>query len=84
MKSGTPLFRFPFVIIRRERYQELIVAEERNKELDFELRASEESCSYYERLYNLSLKRNCELSKELKSINLTRNAKGQFERREKI
>lgn len=83
MKSGTS-FSFPFVIITRERYQELIVAEERKKELDFELSASDESCDYYERLYYLSLKRNCELSKELKSINIKRNAKGQFERREKI
>lgn len=83
MKSGT-LFSFPFVIISRRRHQELLVAEERKKELDFELRASDESCSYYERLYYLSLKRNCELLKELKSTNITRNAKGQFKRRAKI
>lgn len=83
MKSLKKLFRIPFVIISRRRYQELIVAE--NKKIVANKRASAylNLSNIYKINYLDSLNQIEDLKKELAKINLKRNAKGQFERREK-
>ena len=77
MKSGTPLFRFPFVIISREKYQELIIANGKANRLECEK-------EFFEANRHQWYLRAMDLEKQLTKINLKRNAKGQFERRAKV
>ena len=90
MKSGTSFFQFPFVIISREKYQELIIAESNRKELEIKVSNLERELSYMtadcddtEKSRNFWMKETTKVTAELAKINLKRNAKGQFERRSK-
>lgn len=78
MKSGTSFFQFqfPFVIISREKYQELIIESSNVIRLREEHNIIELS---EQRWISIARK----LERELNKINLNRNAKGQFERRAK-
>lgn len=76
MKPGTSFFQFPFVIIRRERYQELIIAENRVNSLIGEKQIIQTNRDQW---YGRAM----DLENQLANINLKRNAKGQFERRAK-
>lgn len=76
MKSLKSFFQFPFVIISRKKYQELIIAEVKAKCLENENEIIEQSRHQW---MNIAM----DLEKQLAKINLKRNAKGQFERRAK-
>lgn len=76
MKSGTSFFQFPFVIIRREKYQELIIADCKVTSLQRENKIIETN------LYKWWMHA-MDLEKQLAKINLNRNGKCQFERRAK-
>jgi len=76
MKSGKSFFQFPFVIIRREKYQELIATEVKVKSLEREMAIIKTALNHWKEVV-------CTFEKQLSNINLRRNAKGQFERREK-
>lgn len=76
MKSGTSFFNFPFVIISRKKYQELIIAENRVNSLIGEKQIIQTNRDQW---YGRAM----DSEKQLADINLKRNAKGQFERRAK-
>ena len=76
MKQRKSLFKFPFVIIRRKKYQELIDTEVKAKSLEDENEIIEQSRHNW---MNIAM----DLEKQISNINLKRNAKGQFERRAK-
>lgn len=76
MKSGKSFFQLPFVIISREKYQELIIAENRVNSLIGEKQIIQTNRDQW-------CGRAMDLEKQLADINLKRNAKGQFERRAK-
>ena len=76
MKSLKSFFQFPFVIISRKKYQELIIAQGKAKCLENENEIIEQSRHQW---MNIAM----DLENQLVNINLKRNAKGQFERRAK-
>ena len=77
MKSLKSVFQFPFVIIRRRKYQELIATEVKAKSLENENEIIEQSRHQW---MNIAM----DLEKQISNINLRRNAKGQFERRDNV
>lgn len=76
MKSGKSFFQFPFVIIRREKYWELIATEVKANNLEREIAIIKPALNHWKEVA-------CTFEKQLSNINLKRNAKGQFERRAK-
>ena len=77
MKSGKSFFQFPFVIIRRRKYQELIATEVKAKSLQREIAIIKPALNHWKEVART-------FEKQLTDINLKRNAKGQFERRDNV